>query len=367
MDITIDARAALWYKGTGMGTYARDLLGGLQELNRHTYNIVLPQGVLPLAEAIPVLKENSQENIGFWELVHRNPAKPVEGSQILHNLHNGFGLPPDPDCATVVTIHDLIPLIMPEYCGSPYKEIFNAEIGQIAAQADKIIAASHCTKKDIIQHLKIKPQKITVIYQGADRIFRPLNKGLVQRELRKHYGLEGNYILYVGGFNPRKNLSTLVAAFSLIQHEIDWNLVIVGKEGKQAAEIKALAAESIQPGRVIFTGYIPTAALPLFYNGAKVFVYPSLYGGFGLPPLEAASCGAAVILANSASLPEVMANKALYVNARDEKELARSILHLYRHENERITMARDCFAHSRQFSRQNAAKQTLAVYENLCR
>ncbi|MDO4542531.1 MAG: glycosyltransferase family 1 protein [Bacillota bacterium] len=367
MNIAIDARAAQWYTGTGMGTYATGLIAGLAEINNRNIHVILPNGEYSPADAAAVAEIKTEENKDFWRLVQEDPIAPKENWDVLHNLHNGFGLPQVSSCPTVVTIHDLIPLIMPEYCGSPYREIFQEKIEGIAQNADRIIAASHSTKRDIIRLLRIPPQKITVIYQGISPIYHRLNKEAVKRGLVKNYGIEEDFILYVGGFNPRKNLTALVEAFCLIQEEIPWNLVIAGKEGKRSAEIKELAKKQGETGRIIFTGYLPTKDLTLFYNGAKTFVYPSLYEGFGLPPLEAAACGTAVIVGNTSSLPEVMADKALYVNPLRSEELARAILSLYRYEDQRLTLAREAFSHSRLFSQQIAARKTMALYENLCR
>lgn len=367
MDITIDARAALWYRGAGMGTYARGLIKGLEGTEKHRVNIILPQGNTALTKASNAIEDEGKRSKDFWERVQANPATVGEQCDIFHNLHNGFGLPLVKTCPTIVTIHDLIPLIMPEHCGSPYRETFTAEIAKTVEKADKIIATSVCTKKDIVNLLKVPPKKISVIYQGIDRSFRPLNKEAVKKELADTYNIDNDYILYVGGFNPRKNLKTLVEAFGLIQEEIPWNLLIVGQEGKRGEKIRELAAKITRPGRVIFSGYIPDCGLPLFYNGAKVFVYPSLYEGFGLPPLEAAACGTAVILSNTASLPEVMGDNAIYVDPLDREDLANAILTLYRNEALRLTLARNGLNHSRLFSHPMAAKKTLALYENLCR
>lgn len=367
MDITIDARAALWYRGAGMGTYARGLIKGLEETEKHNINIILPQGTIALSQAAEALEDEGKRVRDFWERVEAHPPTANKDGDIFHNLHNGFGMPLEKTCPTIVTIHDLIPLIMPEYCGSPYRENFIANIAQTAKNADKIIATSVCTKNDIIKLLKVPPKKISVIYQGIDRAFRPLNKEAVKKDLLSIYNIDRDYILYVGGFNPRKNLTGLVEAFSLIQEEVPWNLLIVGQEGKRYNEVRKLAEKITPQGRVIFSGYIPDQGLPLFYNGAKVFVYPSLYEGFGLPPLEAAACGTAVILSNAASLPEVMGDNAIYVDPHNKEDIANAILTLYRNEALRLTLARNGLDHSRLFSHPMAAKKTLALYENLCR
>ena len=367
MEITIDARAALWYKGTGMGTYARDLLKGLRQVKKYKINTLLADEQISLAAGLTYIETNGEEKKNFWELVQERPPVLSDNCGVFHNLHNGFGFPPALPHGSVVTIHDLIPLIMPEHCGSPYRENFPAEIKKAANAADKIIAVSQCTKKDIINILHIPSQKIEVIYQAPANIFQPLNINDVKKKLAEKYNITEKYFLYVGGFNPRKNLPRLINAFSMIQEEVPWNLVIGGRRGKQAQYLEAKAEQLIRAKRVIFTDYIPTDDMPIFYNGAELFIYPSLYEGFGLPPLEAAACGKAVILSKAASLPEVMGNSAVYIDPQSEKDIAKAIISAYHWRKDLASLARESQNRAKLFSIDKTTQKTLEIYENLCR
>lgn len=367
MEIFIDGRATVEYCGTGMGTYTHNLIQGLKGEIKSPCKIALSHSEYADINHIETHWEHTKENPKFWQYVHQNPLASDLHCDMLHNPHNGFGIPKNADFPIVTTIHDVIPLIMPEFCGSPYREIFAEEIKNHVLCSQHIIAVSQRTKADIMEYLNVPAKKITVIHQGTESIFKPINCDTSTGFLEAKYGIKNDFLLYVGGFNPRKNLTKLVTAFAKIQNEIPWNLLLLGKEGKRSAEIKKLILSLNLENRIKFLGYIPRIHLPYFYNAAKLFIYPSLYEGFGLPPLEAASCGTAVMVSRTAALPEVMKNCALYIDPDDDSSIAQGILYIYNNEKERLFLAKEGLKRSRQFSPSLAAKKTLTVYENLCR
>lgn len=364
MKITIDARGLEWYIGTGMGTYSKNLIEGLLHTKGQDYTFVFSEETVKNEEEPKKTVFGDTKN--FWERVYEKPPK-VQHCDVFHNPFNGFGIPYERDFPAVITLHDVIPLVLPKECGSPYREHFQEKIQSIADSADHIIAVSRHTKEDIITHLKISPRKITVIYQGIEPIFRPINVQMALKNLKNDYSLQKDYFLYVGGFGKRKNLLTLLSAFALVKDEISCDLVVVGRKGKSYPFAERAATTLGIASRVHFVGFVPREDLPLFYNAAKLFVYPSLYEGFGLPVLEAASCGTAVISSSAASLPEILGSDACYFQPQKAEDLAVLIKEYFDHDEERISLGKDAFAHSRSFSPISAARKTLGVYESLCR
>ncbi len=365
MRIALDGRSIDWYRGTGMGTYTGALLNILTRYEKDTAVFTSEGWRDPLPRNC---RERGCERRDFWELVANPPPEVPLECTLFHNPHNGFGLPGGLSMPAVVTIHDVIPLVMPEVSGSPYREMFAQFIGSVLEQAQGIIAVSHCTKKDLLERFPLNPEKISVIPEFADEMFQPLPAKEAAFFLKERYGIEQPFLLYVGGFGLRKNVSLLIRAFAALAKAYpDELLVIPGKEGKNSDSLKQLGAELRLEERIRFVGYVPRNDLPYFYNGADVFVYPSLYEGFGLPPLEAAACGKAMITSRVSSIPEIMGAGALFIDPYDETELTEALDALLKDEALRTRLGRAALARSRNFTEERMARQTLALYESLCR
>jgi glycosyltransferase involved in cell wall biosynthesis len=172
-------------------------------------------------------------------------------------------------------------------------------------QADKIISVSYHTRDDLIRILDVPPEKIVVIHEAPTPLFRPIEKEEAQAQLRDRYGLTKKYLYHLGNIEPRKNLIVLLQAFAQVCREIkeDYALVLSGQPGWLTQSLQRFLQDYPQKDRILFTGYVPRSDLPLFMNGAELFVFPSLYEGFGLPVLEAMSCGTPVISSNCSSIP----------------------------------------------------------------
>ena len=173
------------------------------------------------------------------------------------------------------------------------------------------------------------------------------------------------FILAVGVLQPRKNLARLVEAFAAVARSIPHQLVLVGKEGWAHDELQATIARAGLGSRIVFTGYVPDADLPGFYNAADVFVYPSLYEGFGLPPLEAMQCGTPVIAGDTSSLPEVVGDAGILVDPRDTGKIAAALADLLRDERERARLRELGFERAKRFSWEETARQTVEVYRDV--
>lgn len=338
--IAIDGRGALLYRGTGIGTYTWQLLAHL------------PQYIPQLEIFLP-----GQEYIGFpfaaEDVSSRGEQKDIwrreflpgiikeKEIQLYHVPQNGIGLPEKKCCKETVTIHDLIPYLFPETVGRGYLKEFLKEMPKIMERSDEIITVSECSKKDIQRLFHYPEEHIHVIYEAPEPIYRPLNKNETRAFLKKHYGIDKEYILYVGGFGLRKNVKALINAYYLLKKEenIPHALVLPGKRNHDFDALDSLTEALQISDSVIFTDKIPTGELPYFYNGATVMVYPSLYEGFGLPPLEAMACGTPVVAAKTSSLPEVLGDSPLWFNPLNSTDLASQLYTLLsekEHRHQRI-------------------------------
>jgi len=230
----------------------------------------------------------------------------------------------------VVVIHDLT-TFLPDTSGFHKKMTKFKErllLGLSLKNAKKIIAVSENTKKDIIKKFKTEPEKIVVISEAADKRFKVIKENKVNKILKK-YNIQDDYILFVGTLEPRKNLVKLIKSYYrlVIHYNLNkFKLVLVGKKGWYYQDIFNLVKKFKLEDKIIFTGYLPDEDIPCLCNGAKCFVYVSLYEGFGLPPLEAMACGCPVIASNNSSLPEVAGKAAILVNPQNINEIA-AVLH----------------------------------------
>ena len=266
----------------------------------------------------------------------------------------------------VVTVHDLIryfdltgrsPLI---HKPNLRDRLFLRQDYAGIRRADAIIAVSETTKRDVVRHLAIPEDRVFVVYEGIDHnLYRPVAR-------RR---LDPPYILYVGSEHPRKNLSTLLRAFARLKREPafrDLKLVKVGAPGGPEAPFREQTLRAVHEleleNDVVFTGRVPEDDLPPWYSGAACLVFPSLYEGFGFPPLEAMACGCPAIVSNAASLPEVVGDAAVVVAPRDDAALADAIRTVLA-EDVREDLAQRGLARAAEFSWDRAARETVAVYE----
>ena len=223
----------------------------------------------------------------------------------------------------VVTVHDLSFLLYPEAFRAFNRLYLRIVTNLSVRKAQRVIAVSENTKQDLVRAYHLSPNKIDVIHNGLDECFRPLPTDQVD-EFRARQGLPERFLLFVGTLEPRKNVLGLIEAYAQLPKDRP-PLMLVGGKGWLYDEVFALIAARDLTSEVHFVGYVPAEDLPWWYNAAEVFVYPSLYEGFGLPPLEAMACGTPVITAHASSLPEVVGQAALLVDPNDPQMLAQAI------------------------------------------
>lgn len=218
---------------------------------------------------------------------------------------------------------------------------------------------------DIIRYFKIPENKIKVIYLGVDEDYKPLSETEI-RKVRQKYHLNYPFILYVGSLISHKNIPTLIKAFyKLKKYGLPHKLVITGKRGWKYKNIFEIISKLNLQKDVVFTGYVQREDLPALYNAADLFVYPSLYEGFGLPPLEAMACGTPVITSNTSSLPEVVGNAGIMVDPYDIDGLAKAMYEVLTNEGLRAELRKRGLERAKMFSWKKTAEETLNVYKGI--
>ncbi len=299
------------------------------------------------------------------EAVMRRKLTPIlEGVDLFHS--SDVLQWKQPGATSVVTIYDLTVLLFPEYHTADTRELQWRKYRFAQEEADIIIAISEATKRDIETHLGIPAGRVRVVYGGVDPAFHPIEARQAVAQRLKPLGLTpGHYILHVGTLEPRKNLVRLVEAYHRLRQKRTAPtppLALAGVKGWMYREIYA-RVEALHLERAVhFLGWVDEATLPALYNGASLFVYPSLYEGFGLPVLEAMACGVPVVTSNAASLPEVVGDAGLTVEPEDTVGLAEAIAQLLDDPDLRAEMRRRGLARARQFSWKRAAQRLLTIY-----
>ncbi len=369
MKIAIEARPIKWSYGTGIGNYTFCLIEKLNELdivNDYTFLWTdnRPAPHIPFTRNyshyfLPKDDERETLEMPYWLAEER--------ADIFHLPQNGFRIPNTKTCKIVVTVHDLIPYVLPEMVRSSFLKRFITEMPQIVEQADRLITVSEASKNDILRIFKVNPAKVVVIPSAPSGYFRRLPKQETKQKLALMYGIKKPYLLYIGGLNPRKNVMELIHAYYKIYRELPagQKLLIFGPEGRHLDRLQMLVQSLGLEEEVIFPGFIKSEDLPLFYNGADLFVYPSLYEGFGLPPIEAMACGTPVITSNVSSLPEVVGDAALKINPYDTLELAQGIFRVLNDESLREVLIKKGLKHSRKYNWSRIAAEVLKVYQDL--
>lgn len=369
MKIGIDGRAASWYRGTGIGTYTYQLLKNLELVDSaNEYHFFWPgddYNFLKSGPMIEVEKIGEKKDL-FWEEVHIPTRLSEKGVEIYHIPQNGIGMPRRKESKFVVTIHDLIPYTLPETVGHGYLRIFLNEIPKILEKADLVITVSQYSKQDIIRFFNLAAEKIAVTHLAPEDFYRPLPKKDLKLFLKK-YHLRSGYILYVGGFSQRKNIRAIIKALARIKDQlpIPVKLVIAGSVGRSYDDLVQLITKKQVEEDVIMPGFIPMEEMVYLYNGAKLFVYPSYYEGFGLPPLEAMACGVPVITSNVTSIPEVVGDGAELVDPDDDLSLAEKMYTLLSDENAWRSLQERGFKRVACFDWRKTAAQTLQAYYKL--
>lgn len=370
MNLSIDGRGITLYNGSGIGTYTANVLRELITLDSKNKYTIFWAGdnyenfKRPNTNIVLTSKKHGMfyENFYYPNYLESNDVN-------LHHIpQNGIGLSKDYTVPCIVTIHDLIPYIMPETCGKGYLTRFLKEMPYIIENSKGILTVSEYSKKDIIKFFPNFPaDKIFVTPLAANSSYYPMDKNICNKFLKNKYGIDFPFILYVGGFSSRKNVKELIISFKDIYSSLKnkYKLVLCGSIKDEGEKLKEFCREIDFENNVMFTGFVPDEDLPMFYNGCKLFVYPSLYEGFGLPPLEAMNCRTPVITSNLTSIPEVTKDCALLIDPFNKDELSDSILKVLNSQSFSDELSEKGYINSKEFTWSKTAELTLEAYETI--
>ena len=313
---------------------------------------------------IVVVADRSRPLRLLWEQVTLPALARAFKLDLLHSLH--YTMPVFSPCPTVVTFHDMTFFLYPQLHTRSKRILFPLYIRLSARRAAALLAVSESTRRDAIRLLNLAPEKITATPLGVPPEFAPLKDPPRADAVRQKYRLPPKYILSVGLLEPRKNLPALLRAFEkAARNDPALYLVFVGRLGWMYEEIFRLVTELGLSERVCFTGYVDAEDLPVVYNLALLFAYPTLYEGFGLPVLEAMACGLPVITSRVSSIPEITADAAVLVEPGDEQALAEGLSRLLQDEPLRASLSARGRERSALFTWQRTAERTFEVYRQV--
>lgn len=364
MRIAIDARKL---RDFGIGTYIRNILIELSRLDRTTEYVVLcrpddmnsgdvlGQNFRMVAETAPLYSITEQYRIPM--------ALAREGVKLVHEPH--YVLPPAIRCRSVVTIHDCIHLMFPQYLPGKLAYVYaKGSMWAATRKADRILTVSEASKRDILRFFDVPPEKVEVIYNAIDeRFLAPANAERMDL-VRQRYQLDDPFVMYVGNIKPHKNIERLIDAFARARSKSPDNLklIIIGDEISKYPALRHLVHRYKLDKHVRFLGFQPMETLAAFYRLARAFVFPSLYEGFGLPPLEAMACGSPVVTSNVSSLPEVCGGAALLVDPYDVDAIAHGIVQAVTDDTLRADLIARGYERARSFSWTQSVKKIHEIY-----
>ena len=364
MRIGIDARKLHDF---GIGTYLRNLLRHLARIDGDTEFVVLCRpDDRPAVESLGVNFRPVAETAGNYSVAEQLKVPLALGRErvtLFHAPH--YVLPPLVRCRSVVTIHDCIHQMFPQYLPNRAALVYaKAALGLAARRATRVMTVSESSKRDILRFVDVAPEKIDVIYNAYDERFavEPCEADVVR--VRERYQLHDEFVLYAGNVKPHKNLGRLIEAFDLVRKRgLDrLRLVIIGDEVSKYAALRRAVHQHQLHKYVRFLGYLPEETLAVMYRLAGVFVFPSLYEGFGLPPLEAMASGTPVVTSNVSSLPEVAGNAAILVDPYDPAAIAEGIARVLTDETLRRDLRCKGLARARVFSWEQSIRRVREIY-----
>ncbi len=355
------------FDGTGAATYTSALVNALLAKSNDDFvlfgaSLRQKQKLEQFINSLPKKVDHKFVSIPptllniLWNDLHTLSVEKFIGKVDI--FHSSDATQPPSKAKKITTVHDLVAYHFPETLHPKQLQVQRRRLGWVKAEADAVIAVSQATRDDLLAFLGIHPEKISVVYEGVNAMF---NEGVREdaekiKQVQTKYAIPQEYILSIGTMQPRKNLSRLVTAFKQLENPP--TLIIGGSVG--------WGKKLEQAPNVILTGFIKQQDLPYLYAGAKMFIYPALYEGFGLPVLEAMACGTPVVTANTSSLPEVGGDAAIYIDPKDMNSIAEGMSKaLSMSETDYKTAQQKSIKQAAKFSWEKAATETLNVYRSL--
>jgi glycosyltransferase involved in cell wall biosynthesis len=360
---------------TGSGQYLIHLLEALKARRPAlTLTLIVPQGWDADPPSGVGLRPMPLKGQGHWAKVRFEQAAVPRaageaGADLLHVPY--WAAPLRSPLPVVVTIHDLIPLLLPAYRGGALARAYTGLVAASARGASAVLADSDATRRDILAHLRLPPEKVHTVPLAAAGRYQPQADPAAAAAVRKKYGLPPEYVLYLGGYDVRKNVHTLLKAFTYVRDGYDIPLVLAGRPPETVMprflDIPHYIEEMDLADAVQVVGWVDEADKPALYRLASCVVYPSRYEGFGLPVLEALACGAPVVTTDASSLPEVVGEAGFQVDPDDARGLGGAILATLVQEQVASDLRAAGPQRAAQFTWARTAEETLAVYERAYR
>jgi glycosyltransferase involved in cell wall biosynthesis len=367
MRVAIDARKLHDF---GIGTYTQNLLRHLARLDGGTEYVLLCHerdlGVGgQLGPNFRTVLEPSA-NYSIREQIHVPWVLRRERPDVFHSPH--YVLPPAIRCRSVVTIHDCIHLMFPQYLPNRAAYVYaKASMWSAARRSSRILTVSEASKRDLIRFFDVPPDKIVVVYNAIDDQFSatPVEEDVAR--VRERYQLDHKFVLYVGNVKPHKNLVRLIEAFDRLRRRgfDDLKLLIIGDEISKLPALRRAVHQYKLHKHVRFLGFLPADTLAVLYRLAAVFVFPSLYEGFGLPPLEAMASGTPVVTSNVSSLPEVVGDAAMLIDPYDVESIVDGIRRVLSEPALANELRARGIQRAREFSWERSVARTKELYQEV--
>ena len=365
MKIGINGRF-LVAKRTGVQRAAYNLIKTLIEIDRENEYVIFT-GVdqisalewnYPNVKVVgDSLRPNESFRNHFWEQVRLPALARRHKIDILHSPANVAPL--FYKGKSIIHIHDLCFVVNPQWYSFAFRTVYNLIIPQLAKRATKVITNSNNSKNDLLQYFELPAERVSLVYWAVDDTF-----SLPRIKPENEIGIgETDFILYVGSLEPRKNINVLIEAYEQLRHQypaIKTKLILIGGESPLFASVQLRAREFRDD--VVFKGFVTDAELSEYYRRAKLVAYPSLYEGFGLPPLEAMASGVPVVTSSTSSIPEVVGGAAILVNPRDREHLTRALHRVLVDQELRAAMVREGYLQVAKFNWYRVARGVLSVY-----
>lgn len=350
--------------GTGVSFYTRSLIKALAKVDKKNEYFLFGGSLRRKGDLQKFTDETQAINKNFnakiftlppsmaeplFNRFHFLPIEKFVGP--LDVFHTSDWLEPPAKAAKITTLHDLTFLKTGKEVHPHVLSVHQRRLNLVKKESDLVIAVSQATKRDAVKILGIKPNRVKVIYEAAPEEVERVREEKKIEKIKKEYEIKGDYLLVIAPWQPRKNFKRIVQTFKMLG-DLNLSLVVVGY-----SEIKIPSGDK----KIIFTDFVPQGEkLNALYSDASCLVYPSLYEGFGLPILEAFTCGCPVVTANVSSMPEVAGKAAVLVNPRSVKDIARGVKEAL---EKREVLIKAGLKRAKQFSWKKAAKETLEVYE----
>jgi glycosyltransferase involved in cell wall biosynthesis len=368
MRIAIDARKLRDY---GIGTYVRNLLRELARIDATTeYSVLCREQDCRIVHDMGANFHAVKETAGAYSIGEQF-AVPLDLRRERVNLFHAphYVLPPLTPCRSVVTIHDCIHLRFPQYLPNRIAYAYaRASLWTATHRAARVLTVSETSKRDILEYFRIPESRVEVIYNAIDERFWQQPTADDMERVRERYQLNAPFVLYAGNIKPHKNLERLIEAFNMLRqtpHLKDVQLLIIGDEISKYAALRRAVHRHKLHRHVRFFGFVSDQTLAALYRLADVFVFPSLYEGFGLPPLEAMASGTPVITSNVSSLPEVVGDAAIKIDPYDPSAIAEALGRVLTDAALRADLRARGLERARSFSWERSIRRVREVYDEV--